>query len=175
MSIDLPSLPVEIEYRALSSDDIEELAQISECVPFGGSWTREKLATELADAQGLGIVIKGRQKVGQTAGPPNFEGGPGQLAAFVLYRRLGEVLEISWLATAVGWQKQGLMSCLLRQLAGASKAPGGPVEIWLEVHEKNLGARNLYEKLGFRVTSRRPNYYPDGGAAILLSWKLSST
>lgn len=44
-------------------------------------------------------------------------------------------------------------------------------EIWLEVHEQNLGALALYRRLGFISLGQRPRYYRDGAAAILMALK----
>jgi ribosomal protein S18 acetylase RimI-like enzyme len=43
----------------------------------------------------------------------------------------------------------------------------------LEVHEANLPARKLYEKLGFSQVSKRSGYYPDGGAALVLEKRVT--
>lgn len=40
---------------------------------------------------------------------------------------------------------------------------------FLEVHEDNQPARALYAALGWTQVGRRPRYYPDGGAAMLLT------
>jgi len=43
----------------------------------------------------------------------------------------------------------------------------------LEVREGDeQGAGEVYKKLGFRVVGRRPKYYPDGQAAILMNKEL---
>ena len=43
----------------------------------------------------------------------------------------------------------------------------------LEVREEDeQGAGEVYKKLGFRVVGRRPKYYPDGQAAILMNKEL---
>ncbi|HAH06211.1 MAG TPA: ribosomal-protein-alanine N-acetyltransferase [Elusimicrobia bacterium] len=38
----------------------------------------------------------------------------------------------------------------------------------LEVSETNEGARRLYESMGFAAVGKRPGFYPDGTAAILM-------
>jgi ribosomal-protein-alanine N-acetyltransferase len=58
------------------------------------------------------------------------------------------------------------MEKLMRHLID-SKGQGR--ELWLEVHEVNVSAQNLYEKLGFRLSGRRPRYYKDGATALLYS------
>jgi ribosomal-protein-alanine N-acetyltransferase len=48
-------------------------------------------------------------------------------------------------------------------------AKGQDQELWLEVHEANQAARQLYQKLGFKETGKRKRYYKDGGTAILFA------
>lgn len=88
----------------------------------------------------------------------------GKPAAFVCVRDVSEAFELSVLATSVVYQGKGLMTKLLQQLI---KEIGGQRHLWLEVHESNLTARNLYEKLGFVRTGTRGSYYRDGSAALL--------
>lgn len=88
-----------------------------------------------------------------------------QVRAFLLFRRICEqVLEISALATSPLHKKMGYMGSLFSHLINAH---GHENEFWLEVHEKNLIAQNLYEKWGFKKNGVRPHYYSDGGSAIL--------
>lgn len=87
-----------------------------------------------------------------------------KLLAFVCVRDVSEAYELSVLATCQSHQGQGLMRRLLKQIIVEI---GGERHLWLEVHEKNLTARNLYEKLGFIHTGTRGGYYRDGSAALL--------
>ncbi len=45
----------------------------------------------------------------------------------------------------------------------------GATRFFLEVRADNLPARSLYEKLGYAVTTRRMNYYPDGEDALMMA------
>lgn len=89
---------------------------------------------------------------------------PGQIAAFVCLRDAVDAWEISVLGTHPNHQKQGHMEKLLRQVI---QQFGSQRQLWLEVHEKNLKACNLYEKLGFKRQGARGGYYKDGSAALL--------
>ncbi|MNJ98520.1 ribosomal-protein-alanine N-acetyltransferase [compost metagenome] len=111
-------------------------------------WPEDMLGEELEQTEALGI----------------FKGG--ELAGFVLYRLLPMAWEISLVATSPRFRRQGLMETLLAQLINAK---GQGMELWLEVHENNVSAQNLYEKLGFRRTGVRTKYYKDGASAFLYS------
>ncbi|QDK45140.1 peptide N-acetyltransferase [Bdellovibrio sp. ZAP7] len=111
-------------------------------------WPPEMLGAEMATAEAVGI----------------FEGE--DLAGFVLYREVPDAWEISLVATHPRFQRRGLMEILIRHLIAAK---GQGRELWLEVHESNESAQKLYEKLGFKLTGRRPRYYKDGATALLYS------
>ncbi|MEZ0392274.1 MAG: GNAT family N-acetyltransferase [Pseudobdellovibrionaceae bacterium] len=89
-----------------------------------------------------------------------------EVQAFVCLRDSIEAWEISILATKSIYLQQGLMEALLKDLIERFNRER---HIWLEVHEDNLPAQKLYEKLGFRCDGRRGGYYSDGSAAKLYS------
>jgi ribosomal-protein-alanine N-acetyltransferase len=116
-------------------------------------WTPEMILDELSTTEGVGI----------------FKGS--QLAGVILYRVLPMAWEISLVATHPQFQRRGLMEILIRHLSDACRQGNSEErELWLEVHERNQGAQNLYEKLGFRQIGQRNRYYKDGGTALLYSW-----
>jgi len=119
-------------------------------------WPEESLKDELSRTRGYAIR----------------ENPEAPMQAFILFRHLGDVAEITCLATAVFAQKKGKMTELLTQVINLEWAYA---EWWLEVHEFNEPALALYNKLGFVASGRRPRYYKDQGAAILLKLKLATT
>jgi ribosomal-protein-alanine N-acetyltransferase len=106
------------------------------------------------------------------------ESETGRVEAFVLFRDVGVAWEISFLAVAPELRGQGRMRTLLlllqerlqERLRETPRQQPQGLAIWLEVHEANGPALNLYAKVGFREVGRRPRYYSDGGAAILFSY-----
>jgi [ribosomal protein S18]-alanine N-acetyltransferase len=143
-----------LDIRTLQAADVDAIFALLKVIydqpeyPMGGAWSHRLLETEIEAGRGLGLFAENR------------------MAAFLLFREMGNIWEISLLATAVDCQRRGYMIGLLRKLV-SQKPPDK--EIWLEVHEGNKSARNLYKKLGFRQVGRRPSYYRDGFAAILYS------
>ncbi len=89
-----------------------------------------------------------------------------ELVALILFRRVEQLVDLGFVATAPEHRQKGRMSQLLRTLFATSM---GVDRVWLEVHEENAPALALYLKLGFERVGRRPRYYRDGGAALLLS------
>lgn len=88
--------------------------------------------------------------------------------AFVALIRLPEAWEIPVLATHPDQTRRGKMRRLLEEVFAAKQHE---MDFWLEVHEDNAPARSLYEALGFQLEGRRPRYYSDGRAALLLTRK----
>ncbi len=113
--------------------------------PQFASWRIEQIRSELQSGHGIGFIEEGK------------------LRAFFLYKSFDSHMEISLLATHPEAERQRFMRQLLEKLRDTKPAR----EIWLEVHEHNLRARQIYEKSGFFIVSRRFSYYPDGGTAIL--------
>jgi ribosomal protein S18 acetylase RimI-like enzyme len=91
----------------------------------------------------------------------------GILLAYLIYSECASIFEILDLAVHPFWQRQGIMSGLLRTVI--EKVPSGS-NIWLDVHEGNLAALSFYKKIGFAAVGRRERYYSDGRAALLLSY-----
>ena len=142
-------------WRPLLPEDLPALVSCVDQVygssshPIGGGWSEEQLALELQQNKSLAVFYK-----------------PFGLTCFVLWQELPGAHEVRLLGTHPKWQRRGLMARLLRSVI--EQIPPG-CEFWLEVHAGNVGARNLYEKLGFSEAGRRPRYYRDGAYAILFS------
>jgi len=113
------------------------------------NWDEEKLKAELEQQECFGAFFEGKL-----------------ISFLILAKRSSNVFEIPLLATDLKYQGQGVMEDLLVWLFASF--PKGS-EFWIEVHEANAKARNLYKKLGFQVVGQRPQYYSDGACAILLT------
>jgi ribosomal-protein-alanine N-acetyltransferase len=112
-------------------------------------WPKELLGAELATAEAFGIFEE------------------EQLRAFLLYRDLTQAWEVSLVVCHPDYLRQGWTQKLLEKVIAAK---GQGRELWLEVHEENVPAQKLYEKLGFKEVRRRPRYYTDEATAILYSY-----
>jgi ribosomal protein S18 acetylase RimI-like enzyme len=143
--------------EARDADEIYRVIQESEAYraahegpPTGPRWTESQTAEECLEAHGWVSLCADR------------------LDAFILYRDQGAAWEISFLTTGPAARGQGLMRDLIVKMKAELPADK---EIWLEVHELNLPARQLYEKVGFQQTGQRPRYYSDGGSSVLYTFK----
>lgn len=84
--------------------------------------------------------------------------------------------EVITVVVAVERQGEGVGTSLIAKLIEKMRLRDVQ-SIFLEVHEKNEHAKNLYEKLGFAEIARRPNYYKASegktGNALVLRRKIS--
>lgn len=142
--------------RSLQPSDVSEVVRIHDAshliaqFPIGPRWSQSQIEDECRT--GCGWVS---------------EGALGELEAFILYRDMKVAWEITFLASDPRLRRKGAMERLLASVL--TKRPAG-FEVWLEVHEENVPARRLYEKLGFREVGRRLRYYLDGGAACVYNY-----
>ncbi len=81
------------------------------------------------------------------------------LAAYAITQVVLDEATLFNIAVDPTWQRQGLGKQLLTHLIEALEAKG-ILTLWLEVRASNLGARALYEHLGFNEVTLRRNYYP---------------
>jgi glycosyltransferase involved in cell wall biosynthesis/ribosomal protein S18 acetylase RimI-like enzyme len=78
----------------------------------------------------------------------------GRVAAFMVSRTVApDETEVLNLATHPAMRRCGAATALIESLPSTA--------VYLEVRESNHPARQLYEKLGFRVAGKRMNYYDD--------------
>lgn len=143
----------ENDYEALLNS-LETIRQDSSFNSFQFSWNSENFITELKLAETL--ICKHQS---------------GEVAAFLTYRKNKFEIEIMALATLPKYRKQGLQQQLLDLLL--KKAQLEKLEIWLEVHEKNSPAIELYKKNNFNLKACRANYYKDGAGALLMKWPVA--
>ena len=72
------------------------------------------------------------------------------------------------LAVSSQFQRSGYGTQLIKQVLSVGKLLKAK-SLTLEVSESNLGAIELYQKLGFENNSKIKNYYPDGSAGFKFS------
>ena len=91
-----------------------------------------------------------------------------EYTAFICYRETGELIDIMALGVHPQHARMGHMKRLLSGLLEYSREASK--EILLEVHEHNLPAIELYNRMGFQKINFRPSYYQDGCGALIYKW-----
>ncbi|MFZ3229376.1 MAG: GNAT family N-acetyltransferase [Pseudobdellovibrio sp.] len=112
------------------------------------NWNEANALDEINSAESL--VVKSADKI----------------ISFVTYRNYVDRIEISAIGTSGHHSKSGFAKAVLSQLK--ENAAQRKLPIWLEVHENNDSAVNLYLKNGFVVINTRKRYYQDGGNALIM-------
>lgn len=131
-----------VTVRAASERDLPAIAEIQAGAPEASQWNpRDYLAYDCRVAEVEGAVV-----------------------GFVVVRAVAtSEWEILNLAVAAGARRQGIGRLLLRGvLAGCSG------EFFLEVRETNTTGRRFYERLGFKVVTRRLRYYANSEEAAIV-------
>lgn len=133
---------------AVDSGDLEPILAIEQ-ISFQLPWGRLSFEGELSCQNAVNYVVKAPETDGQE-----------QIIAYSFLRRAYDELHILKIAVAPGCRKRGVASWILNRCFAAGTRQGA-VSAHLEVRPSNIPALALYEKLGFRITGRRPNYYAD--------------
>ncbi|MBC7419523.1 MAG: GNAT family N-acetyltransferase [Bdellovibrio sp.] len=136
-----------VDHTALS--DVYQKIADAVLAPAVFNWNTEKALQEL--------------KVAKTLVYANL----GIIVSFISFRESAEALEITALGTIPICRKQGYLEALLLQLTDIAAQHDKP--LWLEVHELNSAARQLYQKWGFELVQNRKNYYPDGASTLVMT------
>lgn len=143
------------QVRRLQVEDISQICAIAEALESPAfHWPKDKLLAQLAESIAKSFVAEALETSSRGE----------SILGFVCFTDLGPAVELPVLATAPESQGKGIMKALLSEIIASHYADR---ELWLEVHENNQAARNLYRTLGFVESGNRTCYYRDGCAAIL--------
>jgi ribosomal-protein-alanine N-acetyltransferase len=96
-----------------------------------------------------------------------------ELLGYSVIWKVSDEADLHWFEIFEPFRGRGLaplfMEFLIKELLRL-----GVKRILLEVSEKNEPAKRVYEKVGFKPTGVRKNYYPDGSDAILMELNFNS-
>lgn len=139
--------------RPMAVADLAAVYEL-ECSAQSDPWTREHFAEEL----------------GKPYSQTDLYWCGGQLAGFICSWLIAGEMQIQNVATAPEFRRRGVAARLLTLALERAQA-SGLESAWLEVRVGNTAAITLYQQFGFREVSRRPGYYPDGEAAMVMCFK----
>lgn len=91
----------------------------------------------------------------------------GQLTAFIIANCATHDWEIENVVVDPRYRHQGIATQLIRHIVQRAQAVHA-TSVLLEVRESNLAARQLYRKVGFIESGRRPGYYRNPSEDALL-------
>jgi ribosomal-protein-alanine N-acetyltransferase len=135
--------------------DIDTVVAL-ETQSFTNPWSRETLVWELTNSDVTRVYL--------------LRDAEDRAVAFCIVWIIFEELHINTLAVSPDHRRQGLATLLLREVM-AEAARDGARRATLEVRESNAAALELYARLGFQVSARRPGYYANPPEDALILWK----
>lgn len=141
---------------ALAPSDVAELGRLHKaCFPIDQVWAPQSFTELLNDP---GLVGWRVEQAGQNVG-------------FILGRILFDEAELLTLGVDPACRRQGLAAELIGHFVAMLRSRN-VIKAFLEVAETNDPALKLYLNSGFKLISRRYNYYPGGVTAFVLQLDL---
>jgi len=96
----------------------------------------------------------------------------GRLVGHAVASVVADLAELQRISVEPALRRTGLATRLLATVVDTARAEGAD-RVLLEVREDNTGARDFYVARGFAEIDRRPSYYRDGAAAVVMMLDLS--
>jgi ribosomal-protein-alanine N-acetyltransferase len=136
-------------------DDLDGVLAV-EAASFTNPWTRAMYAWELQNRHVCHIYVA------RTASC--------RVAGFCAFWLVFDEIHINNVAVLPQYRGRGMGSAVLRHVLQEARRLGA-ARATLEVRASNSGAARLYERLGFHVAGRRPNYYSQPVEDALILWR----
>lgn len=143
-----------VQLRRLERSDLDVVEAI-ERESYPTPWSRSMFEAELRKPSSLAIGAFTKDD---------------ELAGFAFVSRYVDAWHVMNVAVAHAYRRRGIASALLHRLfeVTASDPRRGYT---LEVRVSNVGAIQLYERLGFEARGLRRGYYTDNREDALIMWR----
>jgi len=135
-------------------DDLEAVESLQRSA-FAEAWGTEAFARELANRDIARVYV--------------MRDAAGSLVGYCACWLVAGELHINSLAVAEPWRRRRMATRLLEAVFDAARREGATAAT-LEVRESNQAARQLYERLGFRVEGVRRAYYQAPREDAIILW-----
>jgi len=139
----------EYSIRKADPDDIESIYEIEQD-SFKNPWSMAGFYNEF-DVSFSDIIVAEHEK---------------EVIGFAILWLVRDELHLHKIAVSGAYRRRGIAKSFIDHYIRKYKENGATV-IFLEVREKNIGAREFYEALGFQETGIRKDYYPDDNAVLI--------
>jgi [ribosomal protein S18]-alanine N-acetyltransferase len=123
---------------------------------FTNPWSRDTLVWELQNSDVTRVHV--------------LRDETDAIVAFSVCWIIFDELHINTLAVAPEFRRRGFATALLQAVMAEAEREGA-VKATLEVRASNTPALALYERLGFRISARRPGYYTNPQEDALILWR----
>jgi len=157
-----------LEIRQFKEDDLDQVIVVNrKCLPenydrmfFAELWKRFPQLFVVAEVNGR---VAGYALCRMELGFPD-------LGSLGFLTKKGHIVSIAVLEE----QRRGGIGTRLMKQVMKTMVEQGARECYLEVRVSNIGAIQMYERLGFITNKRAPGYYRDGEDAFVMTIKLSN-
>lgn len=147
-----------INIRLMTLDDIEQVVAIDQA-SFSLPWPERSFRFEVTDNPASRAWVAEAD---------------GKIIGMIVAWLFVDEAHIATIATHPDFRRQGIANKLLIHTLQVVLSEGAKSS-FLEVRASNIAAQEMYRKLGFEESGRRPRYYKDNGEdAILMSTNLSN-
>ncbi len=137
--------------RRARREDIPALAALEAENPGYPAWGESGLAAEFEKKFSVTLAVWDE----------------GALLGFINFWILKPQIQLNSIVISVKARRAGAATALIGKLAEYA-VKNACAEVDLEVNEHNAPAIALYGKLGFKVVGRRPKFYNNSDAAVLM-------
>lgn len=142
-----------MEIRRAGAGDLDAVVALEDECEGRDAWSRALLADGLA-----GTVPTVSYLVAQ---------GESDIVGYAVVSCVDDVAELQRIGVTADARRSGIGSELLERTLGLARKEGAQ-RLLLEVREDNRAAIAMYAAHGFVEIDRRPRYYRDGAAAIVM-------
>ena len=140
----------------MKADDLSEIMSI-EKVSFPTPWSENMFRKELRTSMSRSFVVR------------TVAERKDSLVGYINFWIFADEVHLNNIAVRQDYRKMGIAAMMLREMIILSWNEGAQ---WgtLEVRMRNIDAIRLYERYGYEVQGRRPNYYYDSNEDALIMW-----
>ena len=139
------------------ADDLDAVLAI-EHKSFSTPWTETMFLSEMRQGPASQLLVARLQK------------RPATIVGYVGYRAVLDEMHVLILAVAPAWRRRGIAQHILSEAMEQARQAACTRAI-LEVRASNVGAQQLYYRLGFAPVGVRPKYYQRPSEDALILWR----
>ncbi|HEY6510223.1 MAG TPA: ribosomal protein S18-alanine N-acetyltransferase [Vicinamibacterales bacterium] len=135
--------------------DLDGVLEV-EAESFTNPWTRDMYAWELQNPDVCHIYVVRTEAC--------------SVAGFCAFWLVVDEVHVNNVALRPLYRGRGMGTALMRRVLTEGRRLGA-VRATLEVRASNENARRFYERMGFKVTATRPQYYTNPAEDALILWR----
>ena len=125
---------------------------------FSMPWTDTMFLSEMRQGPGSQLLVARLEK------------RPTTIVGYVGYRAVLDEMHVMIVAVAPAWRRRGIAQRMLLEAMEQARQADCARAI-LEVRASNVGAQQLYYRLGFAPVGVRPKYYQRPSEDALILWR----